>query len=764
MGPADIKKIITGFLVLSIVTGVLTLAVFNFTGSQPAASPNLISAVGENSLSVASSALVESLPETNVQAGMQTKNPAAVSTAGLAADNSNLTQNFARVFTQEVLDNNPGGPQTDLNGQQTLNLPTENYAQELIQKALATTTIEIDEEIPASAIKIKSFYAPDDLANYFESVNKILADVSSSTASLNIANQSSTPEILTLSQLIFESAFQKLKDISVPQPLAEMHKTILKFFGNQNKVLEIASGYQSDPLKAVLVLQSNSQLVERDLGNFQNEFQKIKPVLASENYLKNSRDDLSILQKLLGVEVAYAIPVTEVGAALAAAIAQVADWVTSLAKDAAQWAYDTALRIAVKLLIDTFQNQVVNWIAGNGDPKFITNWSGFLSDVANKAIGQSIYQVAPFLCSGIGPLLRIAVTPVPAIDTSVRCTLNQVVKNVTDFYNSFQNGGWVAYGATLQPGNNFFGNLIQLNDVITRKAAEAVGTAQSKAIAGQGFKGITKCVKSHEERGQPIAWDETGRPTDYGPSVTVCDQEIETTPGGAVANALFGSMNWQVGEIVNARRFEELAGAIIQAGINRMIKEGLNALTEARNPKPVSFAGAIPAGVPNPGDISSVKASMQSLVSSYQENGTFQKFQDVADADSQWLALMPQVVNTLNQVASSCSSLASSAKQKISDLNSLNSNVTTEFQSASANTYSSLKLQIDNATSTEALNNMLNRLQGLASVGVDVQAAQARLTKLKNLSANARANLPDNCNVPLIDSSIYYQPTGYESR
>ena len=181
------------------------------------------------------------------------------------------------------------------------------------------------------------------------------------------------------------------------------------------------------------------------------------------------------------------------------------------------------------------------------------------------------------------------------------------------------------------------------------------------------------------------------------------------------------------------------------------MKEGLSALTEASNPAPVKFDNAIPSGVYDPGNISTLKTSLQSLVNSHQQQGTFTKFQNVSDADSDWLALKPQVVTALNQVASGCPSLTSDAQQKIAQLNSLQANVTTEFLTASANTYDSFKASADNATSTTALNDILTRLQTLDSIAVDAAVAQARLVRLQNLNAAALANLPNACDVVLPD-------------
>lgn len=794
MHSSDLKKLITGFLILSAFSGSLTLIFLNSADkSAPLSSLNQTEAdgfgglttSGQNSFldsthsinswqagspqAIGKNAFVEQLPQNSFGFDRLTTGSSQSAQTGTAndsasADNqpidtsgfnglttSNLTQNFSKIFAQQVIEHNPDGPQLDSSGKPAaLNLPDENSAAALIQQAITTSTFAIDEKILDSDIKIIAAYAANDGENYFNAVASALADFTSSTKRIDAANQSSTPETIVISQLIFESSLAKLKAASVPQPLAAFHKSLLGFFSNQKKVFEIAGNYRIDPLKTIIVLQSENEIVNRDVKRIQNELEKIPGKISY--YPEGKNDIASLARQIFGIQTAYAqfeavsVPTSNLPQWLKTVfqvLQDAAQWVKSHAYEIWKWAYTTALRIAVKLLIDTFQNQVVNWIAGNGNPKFITDWKGFLTDIGDKAVGETLFKIAPFLCSNIGPLIRIAILPVPSIDTSVRCTLTQIVGNLTAFYDNFQNGGWIAYGAALQPQNNFFGGLIIANDIVMREAAAAVGAAQNEGIASQGFLSVKKCVKSH------VISDPGG----IG-DTTVCDEYVNQTPGAVVGSTLTEALKWPQNQWVNAQRFEELIGAIINAGINRMMREGLSALTAASNPSRTDFDSAIPPGVTNPGDISSLKSSLQTLVSTYQQNGAFQKFQDVSDADGQWLALLPSVISALNQVGLSCPSLTASAQQKIAELNSLRNNVTAEFLNASANTYDSFQAKIANATSTGALANIPDQLQNLANITVDVAVAQNRLTRLQNLRTNAQANLPSNCNVPLLDTAV----------
>ncbi|HUX36148.1 MAG TPA: hypothetical protein VMV71_03910 [Candidatus Paceibacterota bacterium] len=728
MNPQDLKRLIAGFLAFSVITSVLTLVSFNFVGKTNP-QQEALKVEGENPLStVSKNAFVEKLPSDAQQTSASMTAQSAY--AGTSADSSNLTQNFARTLAEQVLANNPNGPQPDANGDPTLlNMPTENYAATLIQQALATTTINIGEKIQNSDLKIENTYGPEDVNAYFDAVNKILVDVASSTNSLNINSQSFSPELLSLSQLAFGAAEQKLKAVPVPRLLLNLHKSLVGFFASQSSILQIASNYQTDPIKSILVLKNSDGIINGDISNFKNEFQKVKPELVSYQYPEGK--SLSLFENILGVKTAYAIlPVTDVGLIFTT----IANWAKNFISKAADWAYNTALQVAINIAINELQNEVVNWIAGNGNPLFITDWNGFLNDVANKAAGQAISQLIPQACSGFGPLLKVALLPVPYADTNVRCTLDQVVNNTNAFFNSFRQGTWyqtwTAYGAVIQPTNNLFGQVILGNDIVTSKAIAAQQAANSNAIASKGFLSVQKCV----------GYNDAG----------ACDSYVDTTPGAVVADSLSKSLDWQPNAIINAKTFSTFVTTIVNAAVNRVVKYGLSSLTAAANPTPPSsYANATPSGV-----ISPSTNNVSYAISSLEQTGVFQQNQDIITNDTQWLAYGSSTLNLLNQLANSCSNSSynsftgypmnnSNVLQRINDVNALASTTTAELNKA--NDLAAMKTTALNATSSQDIANIFNQIQGLDinQITAAATAASDRLTALEyfgSLVQNSIAN------------------------
>ncbi len=756
MHPQDLKRLIAGFLAFSVITSVVTLVSLNFVGT---ANPQqeALQVEGDNPLStVTKNAFVEKLPSSGQQASSPSDKQSAY--AVNTSDSSNLTQNLAGIFAKQVVDNNPDGAQLDQNGDPTvLKLPGEDKTAEMIKQALSKTAFTFDDQASVPADRILKSPSQEAVASYLKQVYAVLGQVSSSTKIFIAANQSSTADSLALPSLAIDVAFEKLSSLSVPKPLVETHTALLRFFANQKNVFAAVSNYETDPMKTMLAVQNENEIIARDMSLVKNAANKVDVASLS---LNNSPEWEKLYSEIFGVKKAYALfgagDIVFDPATFGEAVAIVGTLISNNLSRIGEWAYTTALRIAVNTLINEFQNQVVNWIAGNGNPKFITNWNGFLQDVANKAAGQAIYDLVPQACSGFGPLLRVALLPVPYANTATRCTLTQVVSNVNVFFNRFKYGTWYqtwqAYGAAMQPSNNYFGQLIEFRDIQMANIANSQDAAKNQAVANKGFLATTKCTK--------YVPDENGNLT------TTCEPgyEVVTTPGAVVGETLTTSLGWKGNQIVSAQRFEDLVGAIVNASINRVIKEGLSSLTAAMNPPAPSFTGATPSGVANPASLGSTSNNVATLINSMSQIGVFQENQNIITADTQWLAIGVQpgsssTLSLLNQIVNSCSGQAQVATQRIGELNAIASTTTAELNAA--NSLSAAKALAQTATSTQDIMAVLNQLQGVninTITGV-ATAAQDRLASLQYFTTLVNASIANNdCGVSLPPPTVTPPP------
>ncbi|MDO8582725.1 MAG: hypothetical protein Q7R63_01905 [bacterium] len=224
--------------------------------------------------------------------------------------------------------------------------------------------------------------------------------------------------------------------------------------------------------------------------------------------------------------------------------------------------------LARKRFFDMVVDQMVNWIQGGGKPLFIENWNGFLAQYGNIVTGDLLAEMKlAGICRPFGMQLQIAVLQPPRFSGQVRCTLDQVVRNMTSFYANFSTGGFVAYREQWQPRNNFYGGLLLLMDEKEARIADKRFAGLQEAQAGGGFL-----------------------------SQKICDANGEhcriVTPGmqvGAAAAKLVGTdLDYIIG--VSPDDFAAYTAAISDAFINRLIREGVS-----------GFQGVVSANAPQIG-------------------------------------------------------------------------------------------------------------------------------------------------------------------
>lgn len=277
-------------------------------------------------------------------------------------------------------------------------------------------------------------------------------------------------------------------------------------------------------------------------------------------------------------------------------IVQQAVDVAHYARVAYQWLEDKlgkTLRDAVaKRIIDYIVDQTIVWIQGGGQPKFVTDWQGFLKDVGDIAFDQVIKDVGlAFLCAPFKFQVQLSLLPVQRFQQRIDCTLDDVVKNIEDFYRDFENGGWIAYNEAWQPQNNYYGQMIMIHDEILARTTEQTEAAKNEGLAGGGFLSPKRCVEPEytmeektisepvcsqvdPETGECVSY-ETETRIEYSPVQTGCKKEEIVTPGSmvgaAVASGITSDIQW-------AANIQSWSSALINAVINRVIKEGVGAL------------------------------------------------------------------------------------------------------------------------------------------------------------------------------------------
>lgn len=265
-------------------------------------------------------------------------------------------------------------------------------------------------------------------------------------------------------------------------------------------------------------------------------------------------------------------------------------------------------------LLFQLSNQIVDWIQNGTQPQFIKDPGKFLSDTATLAVNRTISQLAPNLCSSFRDQV---VVQIPGYSEQsnpfyqpVTCTINQVVSNVEDFYNNFQNGGWLAYQEIWQPQNNYFGASMIANEMVSSQASAAAQAAQNDLSQGNGFASQSQCTEwvlytpaatgtvtqsimnSLELVGNtyyaPDYSNVQGATPDGNPpavpataptgSQWQCDASQKTTPGTVAANLTQQASASSLTNLNQTSDVESFMSTIQDAIINKLVKSGVTGL------------------------------------------------------------------------------------------------------------------------------------------------------------------------------------------
>ena len=227
---------------------------------------------------------------------------------------------------------------------------------------------------------------------------------------------------------------------------------------------------------------------------------------------------------------------------------------------------DTRVEILKKRLLDMVVDQIVASIIGGEKPFFIQDWRAFFAQYVNIVTGDIVEAAGlGVVCRPFGIQLQLALFQPPFFTNQITCTLDQIVGNITNFYEDFRAGGFLAYQEIWNPQNNFYGALlIAMNEKQERIASELYA-AGHEAVAGGGFLGVRKCVDTPQGR--------------------FCYIQTPGSLVGALAGKAIGSkIDW----LVETRDFPGYVAAITDALIIRLMREGVFAIYDYARELPPS--------------------------------------------------------------------------------------------------------------------------------------------------------------------------------
>ena len=282
-----------------------------------------------------------------------------------------------------------------------------------------------------------------------------------------------------------------------------------------------------------------------------------------------------------------------------------------------------ALRdIVVYGVLDVVSNEVISWVQGGGEPKFVGNWESYLGSNYAKGQNEVIEEIpADYICVEFRDNVQrdlgviFSANPKASKDdySDIKCTLYEG-------------------GDSAAPQNNRYAVTAFIEEKMAIRGTRKAQSAQNEAIAGKGYISPKKCLES----------DNLGR----------CLKEIITTPGNTVADVISKAMT---SDIDFASNIESWLTAIVNGIINNLMqRRGL-----------AGMSGAGEYGYSHESELEpfikeEFEDKKQSLLSSYQV--MLNEEQTVLDTKKQSLQVA-------NEIATSTCSYAGDIQAKINTLN-----------------------------------------------------------------------------------------------
>jgi len=497
----DVKKLVVGFLVLAAATGssafiISTTSTLSANNASPPPSSPVAAPLLSGNAFVAQPA-VPDMSDVGV-AGL-TDPTLTSSTETQATDPNNLTEVLAGSFLNNLVSANPAGVQTGPDGNTMLIAPDNGAIIAQLTKNDAFKKLPIpnwDIEAAEQPIMIETSSSPNALASYSDAVKNIFNQYFVETNLQSMLDQNADPNAAGYVHDQIQSALQNVGGLKVPAAAADFQKSIVKLLVYEKNLAELVrSASGDDPLKAVLVFQTQREKYSATLQDFKNELQKnpAGQIFSSNGDSRQERSGVAVfLRNFVGIKTANA------------------QWLTFDASNFAQMLLDYAnniiLQILKNLIMKLMQNTVLKWISGKGVPRFIQNWGRTLVNSYTTAAVNAIDQQMACINPSLAPRLSV-LFQVPSFNNGGGgfCAIqfqNQLAGNkLTQFYNSFEQGGVDSYLKLFQPGGNDFGILIDIQDQAMAAGGNSKNATQAKSAANQGWTGNEQCADGSDPNG-----------------------------------------------------------------------------------------------------------------------------------------------------------------------------------------------------------------------------------------------------------------------
>ncbi len=393
---------------------------------------------------------------------------------------------------------------------------------------------------------------------------------------------------------------------------------------------------------------------------------------------------------------------------------------------------DCFARTIAHAALEQIARSTVQWINSgfNGQPSFVTNYSQFFTNVADKAAGDFLKSSAlSFLCSPFQLQVKIAIAQ--SYKSSGRsggqCSLTSVIGNVNQFMNgNFASGGWPGLlSFTTVPTNNPYGAFAAGSIGIKAAGSNAAGESKFDLSLSGGFLSIKQAKNCRTSAAMPdidtskqTAFPNKNADGTLTGTYTYCDN-VNVTPGTAIAQTLDQTLGINTQSLETAKYFDEILSALVTKLIQNVSSQGLLNLSSGSNSSNQYVSTNI--------NVNSAGSIQQSI--SQNIPGLKQSANDLKDYSKQNIAKIKAVIDqeqglrtcwvSLANSTTTSTTTASKARQNVSKVDSILGDLSGKINvyqgninKADSNIQSlqSYQSQIDSTTDLNRLQNVMAQL------------------------------------------------------
>lgn len=227
-----------------------------------------------------------------------------------------------------------------------------------------------------------------------------------------------------------------------------------------------------------------------------------------------------------------------------------------------EYVLDLVARVVAITAIRTISQSIINWVQG-GDVNFVSNLELAFDQVLDETGGFILKQQFPHVnfCGNIGAFLQLRLLR-PSIERRFQCTISDIVANIENFQQRFENGGWEAFvRINVSPQNTPYGSYLKAIDTIAVEEARAARRLELQYLAGGGFLGVGKTVGSCEI----INGQEVCKP--------LFEMEL---PGKQISDYISNTFNMPLTATAVSDEIDEALASLVNALIQKVIGTGLS--------------------------------------------------------------------------------------------------------------------------------------------------------------------------------------------